>query len=127
MNHHYRQILNAVLLAVIAWGFCLPPTCYAGDIKSRMKARLPQIKELKASGAIGEDNRGYLVVLQGNNTAASVVQAENADRQLVYQAIAKQQNTTPALVGKRRAMQIAAKAAPGEWIQDTNSQWIQKE
>jgi hypothetical protein len=58
--------------------------------------------------------------------SADVVAAENKDRQTVYQAIAKQQGTTAKLVGKRRALQIAKRAAPGEWVQDAGGNWIQK-
>jgi len=45
---------------------------------------------------------------------------------LIYSAIAKKQNTTPELVGQRRAMQIAQKADPGTWIQDAGGRWRQK-
>ncbi len=52
--------------------------------------------------------------------------AENKDRQMVYDAIAKQQGTTAAVVGQRRALQIAKKAKPGEWLQDADGKWVQK-
>jgi uncharacterized protein YdbL (DUF1318 family) len=29
-------------------------------------------------------------------------------------------------VGKRRALQIAKRAGPGEWVQDAGGQWQQK-
>ncbi len=55
-----------------------------------------------------------------------IVTAENKDRAAVYEAIAKQQGTTVELVGKHRAIQIADKAKPGEWLQDANGKWYQK-
>jgi uncharacterized protein YdbL (DUF1318 family) len=98
----------------------------ADDIKTRMKKRLPVIKELKAKGIVGEDHQGYLQFVGAKKEKADVVAAENKDRKTVYAAIAKQQGTTAELVGKRRAMQISKKANPGEWVQDASGKWIQK-
>jgi uncharacterized protein YdbL (DUF1318 family) len=91
-----------------------------------MKNRLPVIKELKAKGIVGEDNKGYLQFVGGNKAKADVVAAENKDRKTVYAAIAKQQGTTAELVGKRRAVQIAKKANKGKWVQDASGNWNKK-
>ena len=96
------------------------------EIKQRMIARLPVIKALKGQGIVGENNRGYLQFVGQKKEKEEVVTAENKDRKLVYKAIAKQQGTTAAVVGKRRAVQIANKAQPGEWLQDANGKWYQK-
>jgi uncharacterized protein YdbL (DUF1318 family) len=98
----------------------------ADDIKARMKNRLPVIKELKAQGIVGEDNKGFLQFVGGKQAKSDVVAAENKDRQTVYAAIAKQQGTTAELVGQRRALQIAKRANQGEWVQSTDGSWIQK-
>ena len=47
----------------------------------------------------------------------NIVQDENNDRKEVYATIAAKQGVTVEVVGKRRAEQIASKAAPGELIQ----------
>ena len=91
-----------------------------------MKQRLPVIIELKAKGIVGENNAGYLEFVGAKREKADVVAAENNDRKTVYTAIAKQQGTTAEVVGKRRALQIAQKANPGEWLQDASGKWIQK-
>jgi uncharacterized protein YdbL (DUF1318 family) len=101
-------------------------SAFGEDIKARMKARLPIIVELKANGIVGEDFKGYLQFVGQKRQKEDVVNAENADRKKVYAAIAKQQGTTAELVGKRRAIQIAQKAKPGEWLQDANGKWYQK-
>jgi len=98
----------------------------AGDIKARMKARLPEIKALKASGAVGENNTGYLQVLGGKTANANVVEAENKDRGKVYEFIAKQQKTTIDVVGKQRARTIRNNARSGEWIQTEDGKWRKK-
>lgn len=94
-------------------------------IKERMKARLPVINDLKARGIVGENNRGFLE-FRGLKEKADVVNAENADRAMVYEAIAKQQGTTADLVGKRRAIQIRELALSGEWLQDASGKWFKK-
>ena len=98
----------------------------AADIKQRMIARLPVIKSLKDQGLVGENNMGYLEFIGKKKEKADVVEAENKDRRQVYEAIAKQQSTTAELVGKHRAVQIAEKAPPGDWLQDANGKWYQK-
>jgi uncharacterized protein YdbL (DUF1318 family) len=102
-------------------------SAFAGSdkIKARMKD-LPVITALKAEGVVGENNKGYLEVIGTNKGKAGVITAENSDRKQVYTAIAKQQETSVDLVGKRRAKQIAKKAKPGQWIQDQSGKWYQK-
>ena len=98
----------------------------AAEIKQRMIARLPVIKSLKDQGIVGENNKGYLEFIGKKKEQQDVVAAENSDRKQVYEAIAKQQSTTVEVVGKHRAVQIADKAQPGEWLQDANGKWYQK-
>ena len=120
-----RTITKIITFWVIGF-FVVGAMAFADDIKARMKNRLPVIKQLKAQGIVGEDNKGYLQFVAGKKAKTDVVAAENKDRKTVYAAIAKQQGTTADLVGKRRALQIAKKAAPGEWVQDAGGNWIQK-
>ena len=121
-----QRTLTKILTLLLIGTFMTGVSAFADDIKARMKNRLPVIKELKAKGIVGEDNKGFLQFVGGNKAKADVVAAENKDRKTVYAAIAKQQGTTAELVGKRRAMQIAKKANPGEWVQDASGKWIQK-
>jgi uncharacterized protein YdbL (DUF1318 family) len=116
--------MTALLIAGLVFALAAPAG--AQDIKARMRARLPVIIKLKAQGIVGEDNQGYLAVLKNAGKQQEVVDAENQDRRKIYAAIAKQQGTTPALVGQRRAMKIAQKADPGTMIQDASGSWQQK-
>jgi len=118
----FTKILAFVLIGIFAAGI----SAFADDIKTRMKQRLPVIIELKTKGIVGENNAGYLEFIGTKKEQADVVAAENEDRKTVYAAIAKQQGTTAELVGKRRALQIAKKANPGEWVQDASGKWLQK-
>jgi hypothetical protein len=87
---------------------------------------LPIIKSLKDQGIVGENNKGYLEFVGQKKDKADVINAENKDRKLVYGAIAKQQGTKVELVGKHRAIQIATRANPGEWLQNAAGKWYQK-
>ena len=121
-----QRTLTKILTLLLIGTFMTGVSAFADDIKARMKNRLPVVKELKAKGIVGEDNKGFLQFVGGKKSKADVVAAENKDRKTVYAAIAKQQGTTAELVGKRRALQIAKKANSGEWVQDANAKWLQK-
>ncbi len=121
-----QRLLTKILAWVLIGAFAAGIAAFADDIKARMKDRLPAINALKSQGIVGENNEGYLQFVGDNKAKADIVAAENKDRQTVYAAIAKQQGTTAELVGKRRALQIAKKAAGGEWVQDTAGNWIKK-
>lgn len=100
----------------------------AQQIKANMKSRAPVLDRLRAQGAIGEANTGYLVILQKDISPeeTKTVEAENADRALVYKAIAKKEKTTVELVGKRRALKIHEISKKGTMIQDENGEWSKK-
>jgi len=118
-----RLLIASLLFAVPAM------VSHAEDlsaIKARMDQRLRQIDQLKASGAIGENNRGFVEVRDGGDDAASVVSAENVDRQAVYAAIAAKAGSSAEQVGRARARQIAAGSASGVWLQDESGNWYKK-
>ena len=115
------------IIAVFILGIMITDVYSASDsIKQRMISRLPVIKALKDQGIVGENNTGFLEFVGNRKEKADVVAAENQDRKLVYEAIAKKQGTTAEVVGKHRAIQIAGKAQDSEWLQDANGKWYQK-
>lgn len=94
------------------------------EIRARMEKRVSQVDVLKASGVLGENNRGFLEVRSGDD--AGVAAAENADRAVVYDALAKQTGVTADAVGKARAKHIFAASAKGVWVQDQTGEWLKK-
>jgi uncharacterized protein YdbL (DUF1318 family) len=114
------------LLLVISAMILAGPARADSAIKTRMIQRLPVIKALKQKGVVGENNKGYLEFVGGEKEQAKIVAAENSDRGQVYETIAKQQKVSAAIVGRRRAAQLAAKAQAGEWIQDAAGKWVKK-
>ena len=121
-----RKTVTVVLTFLFLGVFVSGNSAFADDIKKRMKERLPVVNELKAKGLVGEDNQGLLQFVSDKTERKDVVAAENNDRMIIYKAIAKQQNVSASLVGKRRAIQIARKARAGEWLQDAKGNWYQK-
>ena len=92
-----------------------------GAVKARIANRLSLIDAHKASGAIGENNRGLVEVRDGGGDSANVVAAENADREIVYAAIAQQNGTSAAVVGAARASRSPRTrsgrlVAAGRWL-----------
>ncbi len=99
----------------------------AADIRQRMEQRLPQIDALKAEGAVGETNRGFIDERKsGVPDAAKIVADENHDREAVYAYIAKQTGSDAETVGRARAKQLAAASRPGVWVQDESGRWAKK-
>lgn len=95
--------------------------------QASMSARLKQIVEYKKAGKIGENHLGYLVVkILGDKKIEELVKAENADRKIVYELIAKKVNSSSEIVGKQRAEQISEKAKEGEWFKDDKGNWSKK-
>ena len=122
MNKNSVMVIIAAVLVI----WILSGTAGAQDVKSRMRDRLPEIAALKAKGVVGENNLGFLEIRTGNGAHKQIVKAENNDRREVYKAIAAKAGTSLEVVGKRRAIQIAEKAGPGEWLQSADGQWYQK-
>lgn len=98
----------------------------ARELQGRMAQRLPQIDELKAAGALGENNRGYLEVREDKANAAALAADENRDREAVYALIARETGSSAENVGRARAKQIAAQSKSGVWVQDESGAWRKK-
>lgn len=122
MRTHTR---SCSLLIIVACLMLLVPPVFSASIKDRMAARIPAITQLKDSGILGENNRGFLE-FRGAKTNEKLVSDENKDRAAVYKAIAKKQGAPADLVGKRRAKMIAQKGKPKQWFQNDDGSWYQK-
>lgn len=120
------RFLSALLVSAVVW---VAPAfaAEAGAAKARMRERVPVIDRLKVSEAVGENNQGFLEVRGGGGgDAASVVSAENTDRQVVFADTASRTGSSAEVVGRAFAKQIAAASASGVWIQRENGQWYKK-
>jgi hypothetical protein len=90
--------------------------------------RFDQLRALKSSGAVGENNRGYVEVLKQDGSAGDIVAAENRDRKVIYQTIAEQNGLENAIstIESVFAQVQRDKAGPGEQVQTEDGRWISK-
>ncbi|HSQ36020.1 MAG TPA: DUF1318 domain-containing protein [Candidatus Binatia bacterium] len=120
-----------MIAALLAGVFLLAAVAPAesAELKERFLQRKPLLEKMKNLEWIGENNLGFLAFRSSTGESeenAQVIQAENEDRKTVYMEIAVKLNTSAEEVGKRRAVQIAALAAVGHWLQDSSGNWVQK-
>ena len=90
--------------------------------------RFDQLRQLKSSGFIGENNHGYVEVLKDEGDAATIASSENRDRKLIYQAIADQNGLEGAIgtIESVFAQVQRNKAESGERVQAESGNWITK-
>ncbi len=132
------------LYLIIALGFLFfgnTLTGFAGsyDIKtmtpeiqqalSGRQSRYEDLQSYKSKGALGENNEGYIEVLQNEGSAKSVASQENRDRRIIYQAIVEQNGL--GAQGLNEVEKVFAevqrdKARSGDSIQLPSGAWSKK-
>jgi len=122
-NQHIFLVIGGFALTLVLL-FSLSAS--AGPLQDRMKARLPEIVALKSKGIIGENSRGYLEFVGKSREGADIVAAENADRKVLYQAIAQKTGTTVEKVGRRAALKWKKNLGPGEYFKNEDGSWMKK-
>ena len=128
-------------LAVSLFVLAAASTCFATDhdyktltpeIKKALanrQARYQQLRQLKQEGEIGENNKGYVASLKDNASAATLTEAENRDRRVLYEALAEQNklgSTGLLEVQKAFAEVQSDKATAGEMVQSSSGSWEKK-
>jgi uncharacterized protein YdbL (DUF1318 family) len=107
-----------------------PEVVKARDSRRQRRA---EIREWKSKGCMGETNKGLLVARPGEGCGpevAGLLRAENADRQVIYDAFVKE-NKIPA-TDMPRVQSAFAKARQersraNDWVQLDDGQWIRKQ
>lgn len=101
-----KRVMWLVVAAVIGFA-CFAQADAMEDAKARRRARREQVEQLVSAGKAEEGADGYLAAKAGADAAAGeVVKAENADRKIGYEAIAKANGQSVAEVGKQAAVAI---------------------
>ncbi|MBF0331708.1 MAG: DUF1318 domain-containing protein [Candidatus Omnitrophica bacterium] len=132
-----KKFLMAVLMMVVLGAGTLAYAAY--DIKTMTpqvkaalegrKERFSSLKQLKAQGIAGENNRGYVEALGGSAADKALVNAENADRRAIYQTIVEQNELGSGTLATVEAVFAGVqrdKADAGEKIQSVAGQWMSK-
>lgn len=123
--------LTSILLGMLVTLSLCAGTALAADkaeLQKRAEARYPQLSAAKAEGKIGETSDGQVEAVKGASldpALQKLVDEENRDRRELYEILAKETNTDPALVARRAAARNFEKARPGEWIK-RDGKWEQK-
>ena len=106
----------------------LPP------VATTRRNRMSEIQNLKDNRIIGENQNGYLTVLNipptwqnQENYIQSLVKAENTDRQFINTMESRRTGKSLASLEKESAQRFQASSFPGEWIQNSEGKWLQKE
>ena len=99
------------------------------ELRERFKSRLPQLREAKSAGNIGETAGGFVEAVEGKSLdekIRKVVDEENADRRELYKLIAQKEQTTEQKVAERNAFRNFEKAESGEMLKDKDGKWRKK-
>jgi uncharacterized protein len=121
------------LLGALALLAAVPGSARAdreSDLQERFKKRLPELREAKAGGKVGETREGVVDFVDAkfreDKKVATLVDEENADRRELYKLIAEKEKTTEAKVAERAAARNYEKARSGEYLKDKDGQWKRK-
>jgi uncharacterized protein YdbL (DUF1318 family) len=91
---------------------CLAQADTVEDAKNRRKERREQVEQLIKAGKAEEGADGYLAAKAGaSEEGNTLIKAENADRKIGYEVIAKANGKTVEEVGKQAAAILKALAA----------------
>lgn len=106
------------------------------NLKGRLRARQPQLAPFFDSGAIGEDNLGFIQILTVQNLSVKdrarlqrLVEADQSDRRQLYQQVARAVNVEAgqeARIGVIFAAEWQKASRKGWYIQQQNGNWVQK-
>ena len=88
-----------VAVALVIGAVCVSSADTVSDAKDRRKARQEEVAQALKSGAAEEGADGYLVAKK--KEAEAVAKAENADRKIGYEAIAKSNGASVEAIGKK--------------------------
>lgn len=96
---------------------------------SSRQSRYGQLQALKADGVLGENKQGYVEVRNASGNAYQVAADENADRKVIYQTIADQNQLGAEglnLVETVFAEVQREKARTGDALQQPDGAWTKK-
>ena len=94
----------------------------------RRKDRRDQLSSYEAKGVIGENRSGFVVIRNpgaADISAQEIVNAENSDRMMIYQSVAKKNGSSVEAVEDLYAKRLQADAPSGAPI-ETADGWVVK-
>ena len=98
------KTMVSLAIAMVIGFACLAQADDMSDARERRKARRAQVEQLVQAGSVTEGSDGFLVAKGELDAAkAALVKAENADRKIGYEAIAKANGKSVEEVSKQAA------------------------
>jgi uncharacterized protein len=120
----------------LAWAQIQGDSPAVQNLKKQMGERFPRLRPYYQKGAIGEGFKGFVETRDAGTLSVAertevrqLVDAENRDRQALYQEVAKSMNITPDQIIKVQrifADKWQQAAAPGWWNQREDGTWVKK-
>lgn len=99
----------------------------SSDVRERRRARREPILAWKSARLIGENNVGLLEARTADGTLSEavrkVVDAENADRKLIFEKVSAKENLPVEAVAQRMSGRMSERTASGTWVQDAAGNW----
>lgn len=104
-------------------------------LKKQLAERFPKLKPFYQKGTVGENNKGFVELRNGGLAPAEkselkgLIEAENRDRQALYQEVARSMNIAPDQIVKVQrifADKWQQSSASGWWIQKEDGSWAKK-
>jgi uncharacterized protein YdbL (DUF1318 family) len=134
------SVIHKAQYEIISTAYAEEPTVStqspkAQDISDRLRARLPQITQLKSEGILGESNEGKLTI-QGKVKKSDekrvwgLVQNENGDRFELYHEIVAHNGLNKGnleTIARNFAHSFQKHSPAGTWVQDDAGTWSQKQ
>lgn len=87
----------------------------------RRKDRYTQLVALQVKGGIGENKLGLLEIRTADISSKDLVDAENRDRMMIYQAVAQKNGTSVEAVQQLYAQRLQSDAPAGTPIEVLNN------
>ena len=121
-----RPVLGLIYFAATLLAFA--GTSFGkGDLKDRMKERLPKVLAAKNAGTVGEGSDGLLYVRpSAGDNDVKLAKGENSDRTSYFVQAAKAVNASPSDIAKQWAKGMWAKGSKGHWYRSSKGSWSQK-
>ncbi|MCH1931251.1 YdbL family protein [Shewanella sp. A25] len=84
------------------------------------------LQEAKSQGYLGEQQNGYLGLVQNNPEAKAVMDDVNTKRRAHYETIAKKNNISASDVAKLAGEKAIAATDKGNFVQNAQGKWVKK-
>lgn len=95
-------------------------------LTSMVSAQSLSLDDAKGRGYVGEQLDGYLGVVANASGVQTLVESINLQRRQLYRDVARKNGIPLSTVEKLAGQKAINRAGAGEYVQNTNGQWVRK-